>query len=46
MSQQLEAKVVITIPDDMVLVDKVEYQKLLDDQDVGKLEDMKWLKKQ
>ena len=44
--KSLETKVVITIPEELVLVEKAEYQKLVDERDQGKIEDLKWFKKQ
>lgn len=46
MIQSLETKVVITIPEELVLVEKAEYKKLVDERDQGKIEDLKWFKKQ
>ena len=46
MIQSLETKVVINIPEELVLVEKAEYQKLVDERDQGKVEDLKWFKQQ
>ena len=46
MINSLETKVVITIPEELVLVEKAEYQKLVDERDQGKIEDLKWFKQQ
>ena len=46
MIKSLETKVVITIPDELILVEKAEYQKLVDESDLGKIEDLKWFKQQ
>ena len=43
--QQIEAKIVITVPKDMIMIKKVEYIEL-QDQCEGVIGDMRWFKKQ